>query len=267
MIEFIKYSATGNDFVVVDNRQDQLDVKNKSFWQRVCDRHFGVGADGILFLETPVAKTAAYRMRYLNADGGEVSMCGNGARALCHYYQTQVSKKFENVKFETAGSVYEGQVEADGRVSIVMSELYDEGAISVGDLYSTASYSYYLNTGVPHCVYLVGDVDNLDIMGVAPRIRKDSRFENGTNVNFYQVLDGTHLRVRTFERGVEGETLSCGTGVVATVVSELRRLKKATGKFSVTAKGGELEVEVQDQKIIYRGEVLQAFAGKIMLKP
>lgn len=265
MVTFVKYSATGNDFVVVDNRQGQLDVANKDFWRRVCDRHFGVGADGVLLLEG--STKASYRMRYLNADGGEVSMCGNGARALCHYFQTEITHKKEWVKFETAGSIYQGRVEADSSVSIVMSELYDENKIKIDDLYSQANYSFYANTGVPHCVYLVEDAAQIDLMKAAPQIRRDMRFSKGTNVNFYSLMAGKTLKVRTFERGVEAETLSCGTGIVATAVAELKRQDLEVGLFKIQAQGGELEVEITKDRIIYRGEVLRAFKGEILLKP
>ncbi len=264
MISFTKYSATGNDFVVVDNRDGAIATGDVKFWQRVCDRHFGVGADGVLFLEA--SDRADYRMRYLNADGGEVSMCGNGARALCHYYRTLVVGKGE-VSFETANGFYQGEVLADGRVSVLMSELYDEGAINIDDLFDGSIYSYYLNTGVPHCVYEVMDVEGIDIDKSSRPVRHDARFKAGTNVNYYERDASGTLIVRTFERGVEGETLSCGTGIVACAITEMKKQDATEARYRIRARGGELQVRIKGSEVYYEGTVEAPFSGKLLLAP
>lgn len=263
VISFSKYSATGNDFVVVDNRKGEIATGDVKFWQRVCDRHFGVGADGVLFLEA--SDRANYRMRYLNADGGEVSMCGNGARALCHFYRA-LNPGSGEISFETANGFYQGEVLGDGRVSILMSELYDEGAIAIDDLFDGAIYSYYLNTGVPHCVYEVMDVEAIDIDKVSKPVRHDPRFKKGTNVNFYERDPSGTLIVRTFERGVEGETLSCGTGIVACAITEMKKQDATEARYRIRARGGELQVRIRGSEVFYEGAVDSPFRGEILLK-
>lgn len=258
---FFKYSGTGNDFVIIDNRNGVCDVEDKKYWQKVCDRKFGVGADGVLFLNP--SEKYDYRMIYLNADGGEVSMCGNGTRCLAHFAATVLGlgdKK--SYTFETQKGVYKAHVNGDF-VKVLMSELYDVDAIEVSDLFKS-SHSKFMNTGVPHCVYECDQLDDLDLQNVGAKIRYDERFPEGVNANFFKVVGDRHIRLRTYERGVEGETLACGTGATAAALS--------TSKFfgwqhdvRVEMPGGDLVIEFnQDHSEVYLGgQVEKIFSGTL----
>ena len=207
-IEFHKLSANGNDFVVIDNRGSLLEESRLSdFAQHVCASHTGVGADGLLLLVPSV--TAHYRMRYLNSDGSEAEMCGNGARALGWYAREQ-SLWDDRGTFQ-AGNHIHRVIWQQGSVGI---SLRSDGApeqVTMED--GTTGWS--VDTGVPHLVILSDNIGHLDVEQLGRRYRYDKAFaETGTNVDFMMV-EGDALRVRTYERGVERETLACGTGALA----------------------------------------------------
>lgn len=258
-MKFWKYQANGNDFVIFDVRSNSLDYSNKSLWGRICDRKYGVGADGVLFFAS--SEKHDFKMIYLNADGGEVDMCGNGARAMVHIASKLLGKS--PVSFETKKGVYEGEVLSDGRVSVSMNELYAVEEVSIEDLFSAAKNSYFANTGVPHCVYEVEDVDKIDVVEIARPIRYDERFCEGTNINFYDVQNGT-IRMRTYERGVEGETLACGTGTVAVALS-YRKHHEEKEELEIQTPGGLMKVQFKDEKRFLSGGVSNPFSGDLDL--
>lgn len=226
-IDFYKYSATGNDFIVIDNRENSYDLSNKALWEKLCHRKTGVGADGVLFLEQSLEED--FKMRYLNSDGGEVEMCGNGARALTAFAHKILGLNKEVYSFETKNGIYECALDKEWGFCLKMTELYDVNLIDLSDLEKTvkAQDSLYLNTGVPHSVFEVKDIKNFDIFNQGKIIRYDERFKLGSNANFFEMQDQTCI-IRTYERGVEDETLSCGTGAVATAIMVARKyhLKK-----------------------------------------
>jgi len=236
MLTFTKMNGAGNDFVLVDNRDGSLNLDTKTI-ERICDRHRGVGADGLLMVEPP-ANGADFRMRYYNSDGGEAEMCGNGARCFARY-ATRLAGQRKKVSFETPAGVITAQFIGD-LVRLGMSvpkDLRLKDSITALD---TVIEVNSVNTGVPHAIVFVDDLDAVDVQRLGSAIRYHAHFApKGTNVNFIKILDENTVAIRTYERGVEGETLACGTGVVAAGLI-LHELKGATSPVGVRVKGGDL---------------------------
>ena len=236
MLNFTKMNGAGNDFIMVDNRQQTLHLTNAQI-ARLCDRHRGIGADGLLAAE-PSQHGADVRMRYYNADGGEVEMCGNGARCFARYVQKIEGGERPSVSFETqAGTLsasYEGEL-----VRLAMSAPHSlalNARLPVAD--STLDV-HFINTGVPHAVVIVDDLENTPIVKWGAALRYHEHFApKGTNANFMKVLRPNHIAIRTYERGVEDETLACGTGMVACALVH-HLLHGASGPVSVDVRGGD----------------------------
>ena len=262
---FYKYSVAGNDFFVCDNRLGIWNDKGKDFWAVLCARRTGVGADGVLLLESD--PSADFRMRYLNSDGGEVEMCGNGARAISHFASLLeiAPKNPPYYTFTTTRSTYRSMVEGTS-VQVEMTELLDIGAIDVSDWVEENLFldGWYLNTGVPHVVFIVEDVKDVEIAEIAPAMRYDSRFIAAANINFAQVT-GDKILLRTYERGVEGETLACGTGATAAAVM-VSRLLDLEGEFEVVMPGGSLWITVKNNERWLKGLVQIIYRGELCLK-
>ncbi|PTY01489.1 diaminopimelate epimerase [Verrucomicrobia bacterium LW23] len=217
-LAFSKMSGAGNDFVVVDNRDASLDL-NADLVAKLCDRHFGVGADGLLAVE--LTPDADFRMRYYNADGGEAEMCGNGARCFARYVQPMSRRDNAVVTFTTPAGLIRGEyVGSDVAVNLTAPTglaLNQKIVLPIPGEPEVLVHS--LNTGVPHAVVFVEDVENTPIVEWGRAIRRHTAFApRGTNANFAQIIDGSSIRVRTYERGVEDETLACGTGVTAAAI-------------------------------------------------
>lgn len=230
IVRFEKYQGTGNDFVIVDNRHNQYDGLTAETIRFICDRRFGVGADGLMLLQKH--PDYAFEMKYYNSDGGEATMCGNGARCICAFagYLGVISEG-TLFNFMAADGVHQARF-SNGNTDLKMIDVASVALIDDG---------YFLNTGVPHLVKPVPDVDDVDVFHEGKTIRFADRFQpQGTNVNFITILDRDSISVRTYERGVEGETLSCGTGVVASCIAA----SHITGahSFVVTVRGGMLNV-------------------------
>lgn len=223
--KFTKYSCQGNDFILFDfmNKQNfKLTDITPELIAALCDRKKGIGADGILIL----AQDSEYdfRMIYFNADGNEVEMCGNGSRALVAHYLEHHSQKGE-VEFRTMNGIYKGMKEESKleRVKVQMTELGLIQRERLNDYQKLfeAKNSFYLEVGVPHAIFEVESLDDIMLEKWGRMVRYDKRFESGVNVNFFVVLGSGELAMRTYERGVEAETLACGTG--ATAVAEVYR--------------------------------------------
>ncbi|MCY4643153.1 MAG: diaminopimelate epimerase [Bacteriovoracales bacterium] len=255
-IPFWKMAATGNDFIVIDGFAEPLHF-DVSEIQKLCRRKTGIGADGLMVLH-PGASGIDFRMQYFNADGFEVEMCGNGARAISFFHHEKNRNAKENYVFETKEGTYFSTV-CDDFVKVRMTEIGDEGSIDVSDLVK-AKLSTYINIGVPHCVYEVENLESYDVAGEGKRVRHDERFPRGTNCNFFE-KKGDHISIRTFERGVEEETLACGTGTVACALAlYLAGDRQKTYRFR--APGGELCVEVKSREEVYLcGKVEKIFEG------
>ncbi|MEY3368121.1 MAG: hypothetical protein RI973_1276 [Bacteroidota bacterium] len=231
-IPFHKYQGTGNDFVMIDNRRTRyLGRKDTALIARMCDRRFGIGADGLILLQE--ANGYDFEMVYFNADGWESTMCGNGGRCIVAFAR-QLGLISERCQFLAIDGPHQAFVEESGRVELKMTDVRD---VEQGDDY------FILNTGSPHYVVFAEDISDLNIVESGQLIRYSDRFrKEGINVNFVEDK-GIDIEVATYERGVEGETLSCGTGVTAAALSwALRHRKGGDFELPVLTKGGELSV-------------------------
>ena len=211
-LKFTKMAGAGNDFVVFDNRDGQAPEERTAFVRRVCARRLGVGADGALFVER--SDTADFKMRYYNADGGEAEMCGNGGRCISRYaYLYGIAG--EKMVFETIAGRYRAEIVGE-HVRLEMIPPKDvrlQFEINVDGKELTVNF---IHTGVPHVVLFANRIDDIDVRELGRKIREHEKFAPaGTNANFVQVVDPGRIKIRTYERGVEDETLACGTGTVA----------------------------------------------------
>jgi diaminopimelate epimerase len=236
LLSFAKMNGAGNDFVMVDNRDRRLHLSPASI-ARLCDRNRGVGGDGLLAIE-PAQNGADFRMRYYNADGGEAEMCGNGARCFARY-ASQIAEPKEEIRFETIAGVITARLLGD-RVQLQMSEpkgLQVGTELTVADAPLTV---HFVNTGVPHAVVMVDNIAKIDVQKLGAAIRWHEHFApKGTNANFIQKIEGDTLAIRTYERGVEGETLACGTGVVASALI-FHQLTGAAAPIRLRVQGGDI---------------------------
>ena len=231
-ISFEKYQGTGNDFVIIDNRKKEYSTITASHIRHICDRRFGIGSDGLMLLNEKAGYD--FEMRYYNADGREGSMCGNGGRCLVKFaYQLGIHKTIYH--FLAADGPHEAEIDTDGIVSLKMQDVNHVSKFH-GD--------YLLNTGSPHYVRMVGDVMNVDVFKKGRDIRYSKDFEqDGVNVNFVEQLpDEDKILVRTYERGVEDETWSCGTGVTAAALICYHN-ENGFNDVGVKTLGGTLTVE------------------------
>lgn len=235
-IAFHKMNGAGNDFVVIDNRALDTNLSREQI-ALLCHRQRGIGADGLLAVE-PAESGADFKFRYYNADGGEAEMCGNGARCFGKYTAMLMGGSTNQVSFETIAGTLSAEIIGDN-VRIAMSDPFDleiDAPVSVDRLNCPI---HAINTGVPHAVVFSDDLDNTDVIKLGAAIRYHDHFSpNGTNANFAKVIDSQHIAIRTYERGVEGETLACGTGMVACAVIH-HLLTGAASPVSVDVKGGE----------------------------
>lgn len=215
LLHFYKMNGAGNDFIVIDNRKLTITLSQEEI-EALCDRHRGIGADGLLAVE-PAENGADYKFRYYNADGGEAEMCGNGARCFGRFTAHLGTEVKDSVSFETiAGTLTADMI--DGDVQIAMSDPFDLELSTTCQIDGLNEISF-LNTGVPHAVSLVKDLQQLDVVSKGAAIRYHERFApSGTNANFAEALSESHIAIRTYERGVEGETLACGTGMCACAI-------------------------------------------------
>ena len=242
MLRFTKMNGAGNDFVIIDNRGGEVRLSAEQVaW--ICDRHRGVGADGVLLLES-ASDGADFRMRYYNSDGGEAEMCGNGARCFARFAQ-RVADAREQLSFETPAGVIQAQLENE-QVRLTMSEPRDLRLNLEISVAKKIWRSHFINSGVPHVVVPVAAIDEIDVSEVGRSIRRDEMFAPaGANVNFMAKCGADRIAIRTYERGVEGETLACGTGVVASALV-FAATENVRGPINVLVKGGsELHVDFE----------------------
>ena len=216
MVDFFKMSGSGNDFILIDNRDHTLALGDiTAFVKTVCERKVSVGADGLIIIEN--SESADFRWRYFNADGSEVDMCGNGARCAARFaYMRGIAK--EKMSFETAAGIIEAEVRED-TVKVKLTEPHGMKANISVMIDGKPTAVNFVNTGVPHCVLFVDGLDKYDVFNMGRKIRYHKEFQpEGTNANFMEVIDRRTIRLRTYERGVEDETLACGTGAVASAI-------------------------------------------------
>jgi diaminopimelate epimerase len=244
MLRFTKMNGAGNDFILFDNRTGSIDLDRSQIAQ-LCDRHRGIGADGVLLLEAPENR-ADFRMRYFNADGGEAEMCGNGARCFARF-ANKVGGQKARISFETPAGVISAELKGD-LVTLRMTEPTDlrlNVALPMADENKTV---HFINSGVPHVVIPLAKIDDADVRRQGAAIRYHKMFSpNGTNVNFIEKLGPNKIAIRTYERGVEDETLACGTGIVASALI-FAASEKSSSPITVLARGGD-ELQVGFEKV------------------
>jgi len=235
IMRFTKMNGAGNDFILIDNRAGDIRL-DRSQITRLCDRHRGIGADGILLLEK-ASNNADFRMRYFNADGGEAEMCGNGARCFARF-ANKIAGAHKRISFETPAGVIAAEL-VNELVTLQMTEPTDlrlNIELPVGE---ERKIVHFINSGVPHVVIPVPGFDDVNVCKEGSAVRRHKMFSpKGANVNFIEKLGPNKIAVRTYERGVEDETLACGTGIVASALI-FATLENTNGPVTVIAHGGD----------------------------
>ena len=253
IIEFYKYHGTGNDFVLIDNRSQFFDKNNIELISKICSRHTGVGADGLILLENH--NQYDFKMIYFNSDGKQTSMCGNGGRCVISFAK-KLNIINDNVTFLAIDGLHEGIINEDIiKIKMIKVSNIDE-----------AHNGCLLDTGSPHFVKFCSSVNNINVFDSGRELRNNKEIsEDGVNVNFTEIIDNTSIKVRTYERGVENETLSCGTGVIASVLSAHSKGLVDSNRIKITTLGGELFVSF-DFKNVYDNIWLEGPDYLMMLK-
>ena len=237
---FAKYEGAGNDFILIDNREGGFTPRAELI-AALCDRHFGIGADGLMTLARNAEIDCS--MRYYNADGSEGEMCGNGARCFALFAEHR-GIGGETKFFDAADGLHTARIR---RLKGTSGEI-ELGMIAVREI-RTGDGWWFLNTGVPHYVEFVDDLEAVDVTGRGRAIRRDTaRFPQGTNVNFVQITGDGTIRMRTYERGVENETLACGTGATAAAIVTAFARQPHTTDFRITVPGGALAVRFSHEQ-------------------
>lgn len=279
MFFFSKMQATGNDFIVVNNLENEFQYSFKLLSKYLCDRHFGVGADGVLILDK--GNKADYKMRIFNYDGTEAEMCGNGIRCFAKYlYEKKIVKDSEFV-VETLSGIKKVKLEIEGNtvvlVEVDMGEpsfnfneigvYYENNAI---DTYNEEKFKgiqineftvFPISMGNPHCVCFVDNVDEIDIEKTGKLIENYKYFSNKTNVEFVEIKNNSTIKVRVWERGV-GETLSCGTGACSSAI--ISNLYKSTeSEMIVELRGGNLKVKYTGERVLLQGSAEFVYEGEM----
>lgn len=259
-LHFFKYQGTGNDFVILDNRQGEFSNLTTKQINFLCDRRFGIGADGLMLLNNKPGYD--FEMKYYNADGRESTMCGNGGRCLVKFAYHQGIHK-NTYLFTAIDGEHEAEIDLDGTVSLKMRDVYEIKSVNGGD--------FELNTGSPHYIKMVNHLDKLDVFSLGKMIRNNAKYsKEGINVNFVENLNDDEISVRTYERGVEDETLSCGTGVTAAALACYHN-ENGYNDVTVHTRGGKLSVEydrIDDnsyKNIWLSGPAEKVFDGEIEL--
>jgi diaminopimelate epimerase len=254
---FTKYQGTGNDFVMIDNRQNIFPKENVKLIEKLCDRRFGIGADGLILLEDDTETD--FRMVYYNSDGNESSMCGNGGRCLVAFAKSLNAIEKETDFLATDG-LHHASILNDGTISLQMKDV---------DKIRIESDYVSLNTGSPHHVMMVDDLKNYDVKSNGAKIRYSDLYgKTGSNINFVKQLSDNHFALRTYERGVEDETFSCGTGATAAAIAMHALGKTESNHVQLDVEGGKLEVSFVKEgdvytKVFLKGPATFVFEGEI----
>lgn len=256
-ITFYKYQGTGNDFIIVDNRLHTIDKNDTKRIATLCDRRFGIGADGFILLETD--EISDFKMVYYNADGNESSMCGNGGRCIVAF-----ANFLGIIENETEFVAIDGLHKAKIENETVHLQMQDVSEIEMFENHQ------FLDTGSPHHVEMVSGITDFEVKSNGSRIRYGKPYnEIGSNVNFVEQISSNHFAVRTYERGVEDETLSCGTGVTAVAIAMHKSGKTQSESIDLKVQGGQLEVTFKSDNNGYTdiwlvGTAEQVFKGEFV---
>jgi diaminopimelate epimerase len=272
-MDFAKLQGSGNDFVVIDNRDErvyrkleELGLCLKEFVVKVCELHRGVGADGLILIENPEDPSNDFRWQFFNADGSEAEMCGNGSRCAVRFcYDMGIVE--EKVSFETLAGVIKAEVLDGGKRVKVQLTPPSEPLEKTFRVEGEKIEGVFINTGVPHFVVPVRNIEEIDAVKLGRRIRFHEEFQpKGTNVNFVEPVSDRAIRIRTYERGVESETLACGTGATASaVVSFLKGFIKETPVEVITKSGEVLRISFDEglREVFLEGSVYKVFEGSL----
>ena len=275
-LEFTKMHGLGNDFVVLDATGRPLALTREQL-RFIADRHFGVGCDQILQVEPAREADTDFYYRIFNADGGEVEQCGNGARCFVRYVHERGLTRKTEIRVGTKGGVIVPRLEADGQVTVDMGvPVFDPAAVPFA---ANAQANVYeldvagarvevgvLSMGNPHAVQIVADIDAAPVASQGPQIESHPRFPRRVNAGYMQIVDRGHIRLRVFERGA-GETLACGSGACAAVVSGVLRGVLDPERVSVDTRGGRLVIAWpgSGSPVLMTGPAVTVFAGTIAL--
>ena len=240
---FYKYQGTGNDFIIFDNRTLFFPKRNNELISTLCNRHFGIGADGLILLEND--KNSDFKMVYFNADGNESTMCGNGGRCIVAFAQ-----KLHLFDKKTSFLAIDGLHHATIDASSVSLQMIDVSEVRISE------HSIFVNTGSPHHIEIVDDLEHFPVIDKAREIIKSKYSTEGCNVNFVEQLNDNTFKVRTYERGVEDETLACGTGVTAVAIAMHKVNKTNSNHIKLNVLGGNLEVKFIAEHDRYANVVL-----------
>lgn len=261
-IEFSKYHGTGNDFILLDNRDLKYSKLSSEQIKKLCDRHFGIGADGLMLLQKN--NDFDFEMKYYNSDGNEGSMCGNGGRCIVAFAKS-IGMIDNKANFKAIDGFHYAKIDEANIVDLKMK------SINIKDVV-IENNEYILDTGSPHLVKYIDDVENLDVFNQGKNIRNSERFfKEGINVNFVKIVKENSLFVRTYERGVENETLSCGTGAVASaVILYFKNQNNSNSVIEINTLGGTLLVSIDFENenklnISLKGSATRVFLGTIDL--
>lgn len=239
--DFHKYQGTGNDFIMVDDRTLNFPTSDAAFVHHCCDRSFGIGADGLILIQP--SESSDFKMIYFNADGRQSTLCGNGARCTVAF-AARLGIIEKSTTFEAIDGLHSAMIRDDQSIALRMHDL---SAIHQSDAYS------FLDTGSPHHVELVHDLADFPVVEKGREIRQASPYgEAGSNVNFVEQIDATTFALRTYERGVEDETLSCGTGATAVAIAMHHRGLTTATTLSLQVRGGVLTVRFVPSESGYR---------------
>ena len=259
-MKFVKMHGLGNDFIIIDSRKESLEGMDLAqLAVKFCDRHFGIGADGIL-IALP-SSNADVKMRIFNSDGSEAEMCGNGIRCFAKYIYEGLDKKKELISVETlAGTMLPSMIEHKGKLAIVEVDMGEPKDIKMAKV---KGYDATLvSMGNPHCVIFSDDLNKIDLAATGPNIETDKMFPKRTNVEFVKIENRKEITIKVWERGA-GETLACGTGACASVVAGVKA-NKLDREVLVHLPGGNLDIEWQeDGHVILRGPAETVFEGSI----
>ena len=256
-IEFYKYQGTGNDFVMIDNRLSTFPKEDTKLIARLCDRRFGIGGDGLILLEND--PEANFKMVYYNSDGNQSSMCGNGGRCLVAFAK-KLNVIQNSATFNAVDGLHHATVSEDGTVSLQM--------IDVSNIKTAPGYTF-LDTGSPHHVQLVDDLEHYNVKEKGAAIRYGELYgKQGSNVNFVKKIDATTFSLRTYERGVEDETLACGTGATAVAIAMNATGATQATEINLNVEGGKLVVSFdkkdnQFTNVYLKGPAEFVFKGTI----
>lgn len=256
-IEFFKMQAAGNDFVLIDEYKKILipEDKKQDFVKKISDRHSGIGSDGVIFLQQSVNSDAKFH--FFNPDGSIAEMCGNGIRCLALYFYDHLKKK-KKFKFETLAGIKEVEVIEKGKkFKVNMGKIKE-----FQEMNACGFPGIYVNIGNPHFIMIWNDVEILNVREIGKAIRFCHQFKNGANAHFIQKIQQNEYKIRSYERGVEDETLACGTGICSSAYAMFKKFNER--KFLFHARGGDIVIEIdKNEQIFMTGGAEYVFKGEI----